>query len=327
MKQFSSDELTLKIQEYIRTRQLVKEPIGVYEPIRYVLGLGGKRIRPVLLLLAYNIYNEDVERMFGPALALEAFHNFTLVHDDLMDRAELRRNQATVHKKWNDNTAVLSGDLMLIKAYEWMVEACPPDRLKDVMHEFIKVSAEVCEGQQWDMDFENRRDVTVDDYMEMIRLKTSVLLAASLKIGALLAGAPKADTELLYDFGLKMGLAFQLQDDWLDVYADSNIFGKMTGGDIVCNKKTFMLITALNEASDQDRKALCDWLDKVEFDAVEKVKSITDIYNRIGISELCQTKIEALYHEGLALLKNVQVDDSRKSYLSAYIESLMNRKV
>lgn len=327
MKQYNSDELTALVQEYIRELNYVKEPKGLYEPIKHVLDLGGKRIRPVLLLLAYNLWKEDVSNALAPAAAVEVFHNFTLLHDDLMDGADLRRNQPTVHKKWNPNTAILSGDMMLIMAYQWMVESCPADRLGAVMEAFIQVSGEVCEGQQWDMDFEHRNDVEVSDYMEMIRLKTSVLLAASLKIGAILAGATSADAQHLYDFGIRMGLAFQLQDDWLDVYADSKVFGKKIGGDIVANKKTFLLLSARQQLTGQDKVELERWIASPSFEREEKVQAVTALYEKAGISTLCQQRIAEIYRSGFSFLDRVTVSPEKKQYLCAYVESLMNRIV
>lgn len=327
MIQYDSRELTKMVQMYIDELNYVKEPTHLYEPIKYVLGLGGKRIRPVLTLLAYNLFKADIEAAFAPAVAIETFHNFTLLHDDLMDRADLRRNKPTVHKKWDDNTAILSGDMMLILAYQWMAENVPTEVLKPIIAEFTKVSGEVCEGQQYDMDFETRSNVSVDEYMEMIRLKTSVLLAAALKIGALLGGAPARDAALLYEFGIKMGIAFQLQDDYLDVYANDGQFGKMVGGDILNNKKTFMLLKALQNASEQDRDELQRWIDEDGADAEEKVKAVTAIYNRTGIPDLCKNEIKRFYEEGLQLLAQVAVDEEKKMNLRTYVESFMNRNV
>ena len=235
------------------------EPQGLYAPIRYVLSLGGKRIRPVLMLMAYNLYREDVKPCLMPAIGLETYHNFTLLHDDLMDRAEMRRGKACVHRKWNDNTAILSGDNMLVLAFQYMMQ-CDEAKMPAVMRIFARTAIEIDEGQQYDIDFETRNDVTEAEYIEMIRLKTSVLLACALQIGATLAGASEKDTQALYRFGENLGLAFQLQDDYLDVYGDPKVFGKKIGGDILCDKKTFMLINALLHASDEDRAELQRWV-------------------------------------------------------------------
>ena len=244
---YNASQLLDKINGYLQQIPYSRPPKGLYDPIEYELALGGKRIRPVLMLMAYNLYKEDVDTILPQAAGLEIYHNHTLLHDDLMDKADMRRNKPTVHKVWDDNTAILSGDAMLILAYRMMAQ-CASDRLKEVIGIFTETTMEICEGQQWDMEFETRMDVTVDEYIHMIRLKTSVLLAAALKIGACLAGASESDAQKLYDFGVKMGLAFQLQDDWLDVYGNPEVFGKNIGGDILCNKKTYMLITALEKA-------------------------------------------------------------------------------
>ena len=310
MKQQTSEQLLQQIHEYIGSLSYMRNPMGLYDPIEYVLGLGGKRLRPVLMLLAYNLYKEDVTRIFSQAAGIETYHNFTLLHDDLMDKADMRRNKPTVHKKWDENTAILSGDAMLILAYQFMMQQCPAEYVGRVMEVFGRTALEVCEGQQWDMEFEHRLDVTVDEYIEMIRLKTSVLLAAALKIAAILGGAPEKDAQLLYDFGIKMGLAFQLQDDYLDVYGDPAVFGKKIGGDILCNKKT-----------------LLNWLRATDYVAEEKIRSVTALYNKVGVPELCQARIDAYYEEGLLLLEKVSVEPSLKEELKKFVCHLMERKL
>lgn len=327
MKQQTGEQLLQQIHEYIGNLSYMREPMGLYDPIEYVLGLGGKRLRPVLMLLAYNLYKEDVTRIFSQAAGIETYHNFTLLHDDLMDKADMRRNKPTVHKKWDENTAILSGDAMLILAYQFMMKKCPLECVERVMEVFGRTALEVCEGQQWDMEFEHRLDVTVDEYIEMIRLKTSVLLAAALKIGAILGGAPEKDAQLLYDFGIKMGLAFQLQDDYLDVYGDPAVFGKKIGGDILCNKKTFMLITALSLAEGEDKETLLNWLRATDYVAEEKIQSVTALYNKVGVPELCQARIDAYYKEGLELLDKVNVESSLKEELKKFVCYLMDRKL
>lgn len=327
MKQQTGEQLLQQIHEYIGNLSYMREPMGLYDPIEYVLGLGGKRLRPVLMLLAYNLYKEDVTRIFSQAAGIETYHNFTLLHDDLMDKADMRRNKPTVHKKWDENTAILSGDAMLILAYQFMMKKCPLECVERVMEVFGRIALEVCEGQQWDMEFEHRLDVTVDEYIEMIRLKTSVLLAAALKIGAILGGAPEKDAQLLYDFGIKMGLAFQLQDDYLDVYGDPAVFGKKIGGDILCNKKTFMLITALSLAEGEDKETLLNWLRATDYVAEEKIQSVTALYNKVGVPELCQARIDAYYKEGLELLDKVNVESSLKEELKKFVCHLMDRKL
>ncbi len=326
MKTYTASQLLDKINAYLEQMPYMRPPKGLYEPIAYELSLGGKRIRPVLMLMAYNIYKEDVERILPQAAGLETYHNHTLLHDDVMDKADMRRNKPTVHNVWNDNTAILSGDAMLILAYRLMAEGLS-DRLAEVMHIFTETTMEICEGQQWDMEFESRMDVKVDEYIEMIRLKTSVLLAAALKIGACLAGAPAEEAQKLYDFGVKMGLAFQLQDDWLDVYGDPKVFGKNIGGDILCNKKTYMLITALEQADEDQRKELERWLTATDFIPAEKISAVTALYNNIGVGKRCEEMVEAYYSDGLAVLDSIALPEERKQALKDFACSLMNRKV
>lgn len=326
MKTYTASQLLDKINVYLEQMPYMRPPKGLYEPIAYELSLGGKRIRPALMLMAYQLYKEDVERILPQAAGLETYHNHTLLHDDVMDKADMRRNKPTVHNVWNENTAILSGDAMLILAYRLMAD-CPQEKLAEVLRVFTETTMEICEGQQWDMEFETRMDVKVDEYVEMIRLKTSVLLAAALKIGAYLADAPAEDAQLLYDFGVKMGLAFQLQDDWLDVYGDPKVFGKNIGGDILCNKKTYMLITALEQANEEQRQELERWLEVVDYVPAEKIAAVTALYNEIGVGKRCEEKVEAFYAEGLAVLDQVSASSERKEALKAFACSLMNRKV
>ena len=326
MKTYNATQLLDKVNAYLKQMPYARPPKGLYEPIAYELSLGGKRIRPVLMLMAYNIYKEDVDAILPQAAGLETYHNHTLLHDDVMDKADMRRGKPTVHNVWNENTAILSGDAMLILAYRLMAD-CPKDKLADVLHTFTETTMEICEGQQWDMEFETRMDVKVEEYIEMIRLKTSVLLAAALKIGAILADAPAEDAQKLYDFGVKMGLAFQLQDDWLDVYGDPKVFGKNIGGDILCNKKTYMLITALENADARQREELEKWLGALDYVPAEKVAAVTALYNEIGVGTRCEEKIEAFYAEGLALLESIGLPAERKQALKEFACSLMGRKV
>lgn len=323
---FSAAQLSDKMNAYLSTMPYMREPKGLYTPIEYVLSLGGKRIRPVLMLLAYHLYKEDVDSILSQAAGIETYHNYTLLHDDLMDRADMRRNKPTVHKVWDDNTAILSGDAMLVLAYQLMGN-CPEGYLKKVMDIFTQTALEICEGQQWDVEFETRNDVTVPEYIEMIRLKTSVLLAAALKIGAVLGDAPTEDTQKLYDFGIKMGLAFQLQDDFLDVYGDPKVFGKNIGGDILCNKKTFMLINALALANEEQKAELERWISNTDFCPEEKIKAVTELYNQIGIGRVCEEKINEYYAEGLSLLGSVYLPAEKKEELRTFVCHLMNRKV
>lgn len=322
----SANQLLDKINTYLSTMSYVREPKGLYAPIEYVLSLGGKRIRPVLMLLSYNLYKEEVDSILPQAAGIETYHNYTLLHDDLMDKADMRRNKPTVHKVWDENTAILSGDAMLVLAYRLMAD-CPGEYLKKVMDVFSTTALEICEGQQWDMEFETRNNVTVSEYIEMIRLKTSVLLSAALKIGAILGDASEQDAQKLYDFGIQMGLAFQLQDDFLDVYGDPNVFGKNIGGDILCNKKTFMLIKALAMADECQKQELNKWIGSADFCPEEKIKAVTELYNQIGIGKVCEDKINEYYSKGLALLDEVSLPAEKKENLKTFVCHLMNRKV
>ena len=320
----SNDVLTL-VNDYLAHIAYERKPESLYEPIKYVLSLGGKRIRPSLLLLAYNLYKDDPKTVLPVACALETYHNYTLLHDDLMDNADLRRGHMTVHKRWNANTAILSGDSMLVLAFNQMLQ-CEKSKLSDILSLFTVTALEIGEGQQYDMDFENRNDVTESEYIEMIRLKTSVLLACATKMGAILAGASESDTERLYAFGEKLGLAFQLQDDFLDVYGDTKVFGKAIGGDILSNKKTYMLINALALADERQRIILQNWLLMPNPDPQEKIAAVTEIYNEIGINDLATEKIRFYFNESLKELDAVAIPDERKVELLAYTKELMKRE-
>ena len=313
------------VNDYIESTSVNRKPEGLYEPIRYVLSLGGKRIRPVLMLLAYNMFKDDPGTIMETAVGLETYHNFTLLHDDLMDNADVRRGMPTVHKKWNANTAILSGDTMLIIAFQ-RVARCKEEKLRPVLDLFTKTVLEIDEGQQYDIDFETRNDVTEEEYIEMIRLKTSVLLACAVKMGAILAGADEEDASNLYNFGEKLGLAFQLQDDLLDVYGDPKVFGKAIGGDITSNKKTFMLINAFNRADAGTRAELERWTTATEFDPAEKIAAVTEIYNRLGIDKLAEQRIKEYFEQSRQHLDELSVSDDRKAVLREYTERMMNRK-
>lgn len=323
---FTASELLEKINTYILELKFTRTPQGLYDPVSYTLSMGGKRIRPVLMLMSYNLYQEEVTRLYGPATGIEVYHNYTLLHDDLMDRADCRRGKETVHKVWNDNTAILSGDAMLVLAYQFMAQ-CPADYLKEVMDLFSLTALEICEGQQMDMDFELRKDVKEEEYLEMIRLKTAVLLATSLKIGARLGGSSVEDAERLYDFGMNLGVAFQLKDDLLDVYGDTAVFGKNIGGDILCNKKTYLLIKAFEHADEGQLGQLNAWVDAQSFDPAEKIKAVTNLYNQIGIKEICERKIAAYSARAMENLCAVQVFDEKKKELEALMKNLMHREV
>ncbi len=299
-------------------------PQNLYEPIGYSLTMGGKRLRPVMVLLAYNLFNKTIENAFPAALAIEVFHNFTLLHDDIMDQAEMRRNSLSVYKKYNENIAILSGDAMSIMAYNHLLRY-QLDNLPSMIRLFSQTALEVCEGQQLDMDFETRMDVSISEYMNMIRQKTAVLLACSLKIGAMAAQAPEQAADLLYAFGLNLGIAFQLQDDLLDVYGDQSKFGKKTGGDIVSNKKTFLLLKALELSDDNTKTILQDWITRTEFDAEKKIRVITDIYNQLNIRMITEKCIDEFYQSALAIWEQIDLELDAKTGLLHLANMIMNR--
>ena len=322
---YTSEELLKKVNEALDNVVYDRQPASLYDPIKYVLSIGGKRVRPVLTMLSYNLYKDDPLSIMPQAIGLETYHNFTLLHDDLMDHADMRRGHETVHKKGDANRAILSGDTMLLQAFE-RVEDCDPAKLPAVFKVFIQTTLEIGEGQQLDVEFETRNDVTEDEYIEMIRLKTSVLLACACKVGAIMADAPAEDIDNMYKFGEKLGLAFQLQDDLLDVYGDPAVFGKNIGGDITSNKKTYMLINAVNRANPAQREQLMKWIEAKEFDRNEKVKAVTELYNEIGIRELCEQKIEEYYQKSLVYLAKVNLPEERKAELKAYAAEMMKRQ-
>lgn len=318
------DIITL-VNDYIAALPYSRRPASLYEPIRYVLSLGGKRIRPVLTLLAYGIYKDHQEDALPTAAGLETYHNYTLLHDDLMDNADVRRGHPTVHRKWDANTAILSGDSMLVLAYQ-RIAKCPAEKLEDVLGLFTETALQIGEGQQYDMEFETRNDVREEEYIEMIRLKTSVLLACALKMGAILAGAPATDQDTLYKYGEAVGLAFQLQDDLLDVYGDERVFGKAIGGDITSNKKTYMLINAFRLANANQLAELTRWTQAEKFDRQEKVAAVTAIYDQLGIRQLCQKKIESYFAQAESLLNELPVEEGCKTQLRRFTAKMMNRE-
>lgn len=310
---------------YLQNQSIVREPQGLYKPIDYVLSAGGKRIRPVLLLMGYNLFQNDVESVLPSALGVEVYHNYTLLHDDIMDNADVRRGRETVHRIWDVNTAILSGDAMLVMAYQYMSQV-PPAYLHVVLTVFSQTALEICEGQQYDVEFEKRLDVTESEYIEMIRLKTAVLLAASLKIGALQAGASPVDAELLYDFGISVGLAFQLRDDYLDVYADPNQFGKKIGGDILANKKTYLLIKALELSQKAGSKQqLVDLMSDCAVKPEVKIAEVMKIYDQLEVGKCCEHEIDVCYSKAMEKLKLVSVNDTRKEELISLVKGLMCR--
>ena len=324
MKQLSPNEILQLVNQCLDQLPYDRKPASLYEPIQYVLSLGGKRIRPVLMLMAYNLWKSQPEDILMPAIGLETYHNFTLLHDDLMDNADVRRGQPTVHRRWNANKAILSGDNMLVLAFQRMQQV-PADKLPAVLSVFTQTALEIDEGQEFDVAFETRNDVTEAEYIEMIRLKTSVLLACAMKIGGLLADAPQQDVERLYRFGESIGLAFQLQDDLLDVYGDPKVFGKAIGGDIVSNKKTFMLINAFNRANPEQRQELERWIGAKTFNRDVKVSSVTRLYDAIGIRQLCEQKINDYFQLADKTLAEIQVPDDSKQQLRQYMDELLHR--
>ena len=321
---YKSEDLLKKVNEALDNLVYDRQPASLYDPIKYVLSIGGKRVRPVLTMLAYNLYKDDPLSIMSQAIGLETYHNFTLLHDDLMDHADMRRGHETVHKKWDANRAILSGDTMLLQAFE-RVEDCDSAKLPAVFKVFIQTTLEIGEGQQLDVEFEQRNDVTEDEYIEMIRLKTSVLLACACKVGAIMADAPAEDIENMYKFGEKLGLAFQLQDDLLDVYGDPAVFGKNIGGDITSNKKTYMLINAFNRANDKQRAELTRWVNAKTFNREVKVAEVTRLYDEIGIRQLCEEKINYYFQLASQTLSEVNVPEERKAQLRAYMDELLHR--
>lgn len=319
------DAILQMVDQSIRQLEFDASPKSLFEPVTYTLSLGGKRLRPTLLLMAYNIYKENFSEIMDVAMGIEVFHNFTLLHDDLMDAADKRRGMPTVHKQWNANTAILSGDAMLIAAYQLVAKA-DARHLKPVLDLFSKTAVEVCGGQQYDMEFETRNDVTEEEYIEMIRLKTAVLLAGALKMGAILADAPAADAEHLYQFGIALGLAFQLQDDLLDVYGDTATFGKNIGGDILCDKKTFLLINAFRRANPLQLDTLNRWIGASEINPAEKIAAVTRIYDELKLKKLSEEKIETYFDEAMLHLEALSVEKEKLAALKEVSRKLMHRK-
>ncbi len=321
----SIPELQELISQEIESLKYGDKPENLYAPISYIMSLGGKRLRPLLVLLAYQLKNENVESIIKPALAVEVFHNFTLMHDDIMDKAPLRRGQPTVHEKWDENVAILSGDTMLVKGYELMLHVAP-NLLPEALRLFNKCAVEVCEGQQIDMNFESCDVVSVEEYIDMIRLKTAVLLGFSLELGALLAGFSSEHRKKINELGVNMGIGFQLMDDLLDVYGDQEKFGKQVGGDIVSNKKTYLLITALEKADPAQHTILSEWIAKFDFSVDEKVKTIKGVYDEIGIYELTSKKMNEYFDKAFDILNEIEADEKAKAQLMQFTLALMKRE-
>ena len=319
LQQLISEEIQIEIKRLNET-----EPKNLYQPIAYTLAMGGKRLRPVMVLLACNLFTDTVEKAIPAAIAIEVFHNFTLLHDDIMDEADVRRNSPTVHKKYNKNIAILSGDAMSIMAYNYLQKS-ESINLANMVQLYSQTALEVCEGQQLDMDFETRMNVSIPEYLNMIRLKTAVLLACSLKMGALAANAPEKIVDLLYAYGLDLGIAFQLQDDLLDVYADQKKFGKNTGGDIVSNKKTFLLLKALELSDPTTKKELLTWIDKKEFDQDEKIEAFRKIYNKLNIKDITINSIEEFYQSAINSWNEIDLAKETKAELLQLAKMIMKR--
>lgn len=323
MEKYISQYLDL-INDALSSIEYPNVPDQLYAPIRYELSLGGKRIRPVLTLMACDLFAGDINQALKPAIGIEIFHNFTLLHDDVMDKSELRRGKPTVHRVWDENHAILSGDAMQIMATQMMTQV-PPRIMPNILDTFLKTSIEICEGQQLDMEFESRNDVTTEEYIQMIRLKTAVLLGCALKVGATIAGAPVAQADAIYRFGENLGLAFQLQDDYLDVYADPIIFGKNLGGDIINEKKTFMLIEAFRLAQGDDLATLNKYIGNNDVEPQEKIDAVRNVYNNIGIDKICREKMEEYFNAAISCIEEILVPEERKTPLISIAQLLMNR--
>lgn len=300
------------------------QPGNLYQPIEYTLNMGGKRLRPVMLLMACNLFSGDVTKALPAAIAVEIFHNFTLLHDDIMDYAEIRRNRPTVHTKYNENIAILSGDAMSILAYQYLLKTENP-AIRKVAQLFSQTAMEVCQGQQYDMDFEGRLDVSIEDYLNMIRLKTAVLIAGSLKMGAQLAHASDENADRIYRFGINLGMAFQLQDDLLDIFSNQDKFGKKIGGDILANKKTFLLLKALEIAEPRQKEQLTEWIKTDQFDPDVKIKAVKKIYSDLNVQEINRQKSEDYHQAALIELEGIEIESDRKKPLLLLAKTMMKR--
>ena len=323
---YSLKELDAIVMRAIGSLKFVKEPAGLYEPLEYMMSIGGKRLRPRLCLTAFNLFSDDISsQIISPSLALEIFHNFTLLHDDIMDRADTRRGQLTVCRKWNDNVAILSGDVMCILAYKYL-QACPVAKTSAVLETFTKMGAEVCEGQQYDMEFESQPTVTTDEYLEMIGLKTAALLACSAKMGALIADAPEAQVDALYDFGWQIGLAFQICDDYLDTFGNASVFGKKIGGDILCGKKTWLLVETFKRASGADRERLEKTMALPDSRAAEKISAMQQLYIDLGVKDAAVSAIEDFHARALEKLDGKGFTEAQIAQLKEFSEMLVHRE-
>ena len=324
MKVLDIEALQSQLDERLSQFDFGTTPSELYDPIRYILTLGGKRLRPILAILSAKMYGETSEQVIDASLAVEIFHNFTLMHDDIMDEAPLRRGSATVHEKWNQNIAILSGDVMMVKAYDALLTA-PSECFKEIIQSFNTCSREVCEGQQYDMNFETRDDVSEDEYLEMIKLKTAVLLGFSLELGAILGGASSSDRELLREFGTLAGKGFQLKDDLLDVFGEQAKVGKHIGGDIISNKKTYLLIKAYEKAEGNDLKELTKWIEAESFDSTKKVEAVSSLYKKLGVVEDTENLISDYFKKAFDKLSSISVDQQQKEELISFTNYLINR--
>lgn len=314
------------ISNHFNTLIVNEEPANLYEPIKYILSLGGKRMRPVLTLMATEVFDADCKKSLAAATAVEVFHNFSLIHDDIMDDAPLRRGNETVHEKWNINTGILSGDAMLILAYQYF-EQYEPKIFQELAKLFSKTALEVCEGQQYDVDFETREDVTIPEYLKMIEYKTAVLVGASMKMGAIVAQTTEENKNLIYDFGLNLGIAFQLQDDYLDAFGNPETFGKQVGGDIIENKKTYLYLKAMEFAKPEEKEQLLHLFSIQPNDNTEKINSVKEIFNSTGASQETKNAIEKFTLKAFETLEKMDIKDSKKAVLKAFGEKLMSRNV
>ncbi len=322
---YTIKDLQELVLEAINDQSFPQEPKELYEPVSYLMNLGGKRLRPVLLLMAVDLFKGKVKDAIKPALAIEVFHNFTLMHDDIMDKAPLRRGNPTVHEKWNEAIAILSGDVMLIEAYKLLVHV-DPEILPQILKIFNETAVGVCEGQQIDMNFEQRGTVKIEEYIEMIKLKTAVLLGGALKMGALIGKAEEKEAQLLYDFGVNLGIAFQLQDDILDVYGDPEKFGKQVGGDILSNKKTFLLIKALETADKPQSEELEILLSDGSIGTADKISRVTAIYNELNIREFAENTMFEFAEKGLTALKSINIPEDRKTIFNDFSNMILIRE-
>jgi len=322
---YTIDKLRELIETELSKLEYLSEPKELFKPLQYILEGQGKRLRPLLVLMTYNMYNESVEDILTSAIGLEIFHNYTLLHDDVMDNAKMRRGKLTVHNKWNTNVAILSGDAAAIVAYKFILK-CKDKYLREVITSFNNVAMDVCKGQQLDMQFETREDVSTEEYLHMIYLKTAVLIGGAVRHGAILGGASKDEHKALYDFGCNIGVAFQLQDDYLDIYGDSTKFGKKIGGDILTNKKTYMLIQTYKLADKETREELKFWMRMKSPDPQKKIEAITNIYNKIGIKEHVFNLINSYVNKGYDILKSIKVDEDKKTNFYNIISLLKDRK-